>query len=313
MLAAGAACGGGGGGGGGANPVVAIAKAGAPNGDGLTATVNTALAAPLRVLVTEDGTPKSAATVQWTTANGATNPTSFTTGADGIATTTWTLGTTAGAQTARATLAGAAGSPVTFNATGTPGPMSLLVIQSGNNQQPMIDAGLIPFVVKATDQYNNPRGSETVNWSVVSGPVTLAGASSTSGVNGLATMTATAGATTGAAQILALVLDVDTVAFDLIVTPVPLAASVSTGGAISFRSDRNPSADPAVDTIAVGGTVTWSGLGNGAHKVQSKGSPSFTTQVAATATYQFTFTTAGTYEYDCTIHGNSMNGRVVVR
>ncbi len=30
-------------------------------------------------------------------------------------------------------------------------------------------------------------------------------------------------------------------------------------------------------------------------------------------TYSFTFTTAGTYTYDCAVHGASMTGTVVVR
>ena len=41
---------------------------------------------------------------------------------DGIAASSWTLGPTAGAQSAQATVAGATGSPVTFSATATAGP-----------------------------------------------------------------------------------------------------------------------------------------------------------------------------------------------
>ena len=81
----------------------------------------------------------------------------------------------------------------------------------------------------------------------------------------------------------------------------------------SYTSDRNATRDPAVDTIGVGGTISWSGLGSGSHFVRSTGSPSFTTQTVSAATYQFTFNTIGTYQYDCTIHGSGMTGRVVVR
>jgi len=96
------------------------------------------------------------------------------------------------------------------------------------------------------------------------------------------------------------------------VTAFSTAAGV-TAAFISYTSDRNATRDPAVDTIGVGGTISWSGLGSGAHLVRSTGSPSFTTQTVNAATYQFTFNTVGAYTYDCTIHGNGMTGRVVVR
>lgn len=81
-----------------------------------------------------------------------------------------------------------------------------------------------------------------------------------------------------------------------------------------FRSNRNGSQDPAVDTIVVGGSLTWTGTG-GDHSVRSQGTPSFDDSPVlggVGATYTATFPTAGTYEYDCGIHGGSMSGRVVV-
>lgn len=45
-----------------------------------------------------------------------------TTDADGLASTTWTLGPTAGANTLQASSTGVTGSPLTFTATGTAGP-----------------------------------------------------------------------------------------------------------------------------------------------------------------------------------------------
>jgi hypothetical protein len=43
--------------------------------------------------------------------------------------------------------------------------------------------------------------------------------------------------------------------------------------------------------------------------------PSFTSsaiQSGAGKTYQFTFATPGTYQYDCAVHGTMMTGRIVV-
>jgi plastocyanin len=90
-----------------------------------------------------------------------------------------------------------------------------------------------------------------------------------------------------------------------------------TVGNILFRSDRNASVNPAVDTVVAGGTVTWTWVNTGAvpHTVESLGTPSFTSsglESANGSTYQLTFSTPGTYQYDCAVHGNMMTGTVVV-
>jgi plastocyanin len=97
----------------------------------------------------------------------------------------------------------------------------------------------------------------------------------------------------------------------------PLTAAVTVGN-IFFKSGHNGSANPAVDTVAVGGTVTWTwtNSGNVPHSVQSKGSPSFTSSTIQTGdgnTHQVRFTTPGTYQYDCAVHGTMMSGTIVVR
>ena len=88
-------------------------------------------------------------------------------------------------------------------------------------------------------------------------------------------------------------------------------------GDIFFTSAGNGSSNPAVDTVAVNGTVTWTWAAgvNLPHSVQSTGSPSFTSsgiQTGAGQTYQFTFSTPGTYQYDCAVHGQLMTGTIVV-
>ncbi|PYO12656.1 MAG: hypothetical protein DMD31_16025 [Gemmatimonadetes bacterium] len=94
--------------------------------------------------------------------------------------------------------------------------------------------------------------------------------------------------------------------------------SVTVGAAIQFVSGHNGSHNPAVDTIAVGGTVTWTWGANsgayGGHSVQSVGSQSFASSaVQSSGTYSLTFTSPGTYQYDCAVHGSAMTGTVVVR
>ena len=96
-----------------------------------------------------------------------------------------------------------------------------------------------------------------------------------------------------------------------------LAANVTLGN-IFFRSAKNGSCNPAVDTILVGSMVTWTWTGTGgtSHSVESEGSTTFTSSAVKTgsgSTHTFIFTTPGTYAYDCAVHGNQMNGRIVVQ
>jgi plastocyanin len=91
-----------------------------------------------------------------------------------------------------------------------------------------------------------------------------------------------------------------------------------TVGDIFFKSGHNASSNPAVDTVATGGTVTWTwGTGESLpHSVQSLGSPSFTSsaiQTGSGSSYKVTFPTAGTYQYDCAVHGKMMTGTIVVQ
>ena len=85
-----------------------------------------------------------------------------------------------------------------------------------------------------------------------------------------------------------------------------------------MKSGHNSSVNPAVDTVAVGGSVTWTwtSTGNVPHGIQSLGSPVFRNGTVLTgngSTYRVTFSTAGTYQYDCLVHGTMMPGTIVVR
>jgi plastocyanin len=80
---------------------------------------------------------------------------------------------------------------------------------------------------------------------------------------------------------------------------------------------------PNTVLIAAGGTVTWTWIGSG-HSVTSSGTPSFSPSApisnAPNTLGPITFSTAGTYEYYCMVHGvagaygtGSMTGAVFVR
>ena len=90
------------------------------SGDKQTAAASAQLAEEIAVFVGDQyGNPKAAQAVMFATSDGSVSATSVNTDADGIASTTWTLGTGTGEKTATATIANVAGSPVTFTATAT--------------------------------------------------------------------------------------------------------------------------------------------------------------------------------------------------
>lgn len=165
--------------------------------------------------------------------------------------------------------------------------------------------GTVIFLGTAQDSIST---NLPITWATRSG--TIAGLSATSGAqvtatgagNGSTYIVMSAGTRSDSAQL--------TVSGQAV---APLTATVLVGN-LFFRSQRNSTQNEAVDTIAVGGTVTWEGTG-GSHTVQSQGAPSFPSSgtFGLSGTYSFTFPSAGTYAYDCAIHGSSMTGRVVVR
>lgn len=92
------------------------------------------------------------------------------------------------------------------------------------------------------------------------------------------------------------------------------AGTVTVGAGIQYVSGHNGSMNPAVDTITAGTTVTWTWTGTLPHGVRSTGTPSFTSSETHTGsgTYVATFSTPGTYKYDCSVHGGAMTGTIVV-
>ena len=87
-------------------------------------------------------------------------------------------------------------------------------------------------------------------------------------------------------------------------------------GDIYFQGDDG-TRNPAVTTVAVGTTVTWTwAAGATLHSVESEGAPRFTSsavQAGSGKTYRVTFTQPGMYEYDCAVHGKAMTGRIIVQ
>ncbi len=321
-------CGGGGGSGGTPPATITVAKTSTGSGDAQNGTVGQPLASALQVVVTEDGQPSAGTTVTWSTtaAGGSMTPPSGPTNADGVASSTWSLGTASGAQTGRAAVAGAVGSPVTFTATAAADAAASLAEAGGDGQTGEINTQLaLPLEAMVADQFGNGVAGVGVEWSATGATVPApTAASNAAGISQTSvTLAGTAGPITIVAQSAG--LQGSPLVFNATAvepTPIPTSISVSVRND-NFLSGRNGTVNPAVDTVQVGGTVTWTwavGASN-PHDVTSSGAPNFTssTTTSAPASHAFTFTATGTYIYYCTQHGagapspGGMWGRIVVR
>jgi plastocyanin len=288
-------------------PTTAIAKA-SNSGDGQTGQVGQALGSPLQVVVTDGGAPAAGATVTWSTTapNGSMTPTSTPTDANGIASSSWAMGTVAGPQSAQATLSGASGSPVTFSATANPGLPSALSDAGGNNQTGAINTALPqPVRAKVADQFGNGLPDLTVGWSATGG--TVSAPEVATDANGISAVNVTAGGTAGPITIVA-------TAEGLLGSPLTFTATATEAPPPSTDANvsvTNNQFTPASLTVSAGTTVIWTwatsaqnhNVAPAASQPTRSGDPR-----NGPATYQFKFDTPGTYVYFCEVHGSAVGG-----
>ena len=162
------------------------------SGDGQTATVNTAV--PVRPTVAlrdqyDNPVPGAAVTFSVIAGGGAVAPlTSVTTdGAGKARVTSWTLGTSAGANALRAASSGV--SPVVFNATATAGAPATAAKDAGDGQSVTVNTAVpVKPAVRVSDQFGNPVESVTATFGVASGGGSLTGGTSKTDGAGLATV-----------------------------------------------------------------------------------------------------------------------------
>jgi hypothetical protein len=157
-------------------------------GDGQSGAAGTALATPLQVTVRDRlGAPVPGVTVAFATDGGGTlSPLTATTGANGVAATAWTLGTTAGTEQ-KVTASAANLAPVQFSVTATAGPPATATAFAGNGQgaTPGTAVAVAPTVV-VRDAFNNPVSGVAVQFTVTAGGGAVTGATRTTDAGGAA-------------------------------------------------------------------------------------------------------------------------------
>jgi len=160
--------------------------------------VGAALPEVLSVKVVDaGGQPVAGATVLWQVraGGGTINPPASTTSVSGLASVTWTLGTTLGDNKAVAILQGnfVLDSAV-FTATAGVGPASLLTVVSGNAQTGRVASVLAtPLTVHVKDQFGYPVVGARVAWAAANFSGTVTAAVDTTDATGNASATWTLG------------------------------------------------------------------------------------------------------------------------
>ena len=146
------------------------------SGDAQSAPAGAALSSPLVVRVLDErDRPIEGQAVSFTidAGGGQIAPARATTGADGTASATWTLGGTAGQQRVKATVTGdgvPSGLLVSFNAMAVSGAGAKLVMVSGDQQTAAVGSALPDsLVVRVTDALDNPVAGVEVTWAVGGG------------------------------------------------------------------------------------------------------------------------------------------------
>src|SRR5688572_6288167 len=165
---------------GGASGVVIV------SGDNQSGQAGTALAQPLVVQVLDaQGNPIPGRAVTWVVAEGAVAPETSTTDGQGLASTTWTVGSTPGAKTANAVVSGVG--TATFNATATAGSVSAANSSVSASPTSVAAGGSSTITVTVRDGSNNPIAGASVSVASSGEGNTIAPAAASTGSNGQAT------------------------------------------------------------------------------------------------------------------------------
>ena len=176
-----------------------------------------------------------------------------------------------------------------------------LAAASGHNQSATVGQALAnPIVVALTLDGSGVSGT-TVSWAVTAGGGSVSPGTSTTDGSGMASTDWTLGPNAGANSVLASGTGVTGSPVTFAATGIGMTASVSV---------LDNFFDPTSSTILAGGTVTWTWGGGVDHNVTFSAGSSSGTRTAGT--FARTFADAGSFGYQCTIHGSSMSGTIVV-
>ena len=219
------------------------------SGNTQTGPTGSLLAQQVTVLVkATDGLPVQGVSVSFAAANGGVvGAATVATDVNGIAQTTWRLGTLVGAQSLTATAAGLTGSPVTFTATATSSTPTKLAITTQPSATTTVGTALAPVVVTVQDVNSNTAATFT-------GPVTVAFGTNT--VGALLSGTTTVNAVAGIATFSTLSINKTGAGFTLVATSPLLTSATSNAFATTAGAAVRLSFTTAINGSVGGATLT---------------------------------------------------------
>ncbi len=306
------------------------------SGDVQSAPVGGRLASPVRVRIQDrKGAPVAGRVVAFTPTylHGTVSPATATSGADGIASTTWTLGTAPGTQSLSATTIGIVGA-ATFVAIASAGAPTTVSVSAGDAQVAMVATVVATApAVRVADAFNNPVSGVTVTFAAASGSGAITDAVAVTNTQGVATVGSwTLGTTTGSQSLTATVVGVTPRVITATATSGTPTSLVVAGGnaqtalagatlplalAVTVKDQYGNNAANVPVAFAVtagGGTITpgtattnASGLATGASwRLGNKGGTQTATATVGALSASFTATTQSNFPVTLRYFGNAL-------
>jgi plastocyanin len=232
--------------------------------NGQIGVVGAALPLPLSVRIESDGEPRAGVTVDWAVSAGTIVPARTVSDAAGLASATWTLGPEIGNMTATTTVVGAAGSPVSFSATGRAALVRATPVPPTDGQSGIVGTALPrPLEVQVTSE-GEPKAGATVHWHTPAG--SLSPEASTTDAEGFAVAEWTLDTVAGTGKVEVTVDDARSPAtfFTALAQPGPVAGIAVFGGAAVTLPANHASGHPLTAQVedqygnrVPGQAVTW--------------------------------------------------------
>lgn len=269
----------------------------------LADTVGAVKAESITVLVTDqNATPVQGVVVAWTSTVGSVSAASVPTSATGLSKVQFTYGTAAITQTARATVTGLVGSPVTVTMNASAG-TAVSIVKTVGDGGTAPSSSPVNYTVQSRDSHGNPKGGVTIDWAVGTGGGSIAPPQNTTAVNGNATASRTLGSGLGDQTATA-------TASGLVGTPsvtfTTTAAIITTVQVADFSFTPNAITVPQNTSV----TFAWQGTTSLHNVTFGAGGPTNIPN-ATSGSVARTFGNAGTITYQCTNHPG-MTGSVTV-
>ena len=220
------------------------------SGDGQSAPAGTQLTAPIVVGISDGMSPVMGYPVSFavTSGGGSLSVSAGSSDVRGLAQFDFTIGATAGSNTAGAYIGDPAEASVSITAVGLAGAPTQLLLASGSNQVGAVGSRLAaPIIVLVEDAHNNSVPNATVAFAVTEGGGSISTTSATTDSNGEATTSLTLGDTAGESTVTATVAGVT----PLVVTATATAGRASRLAIVSGNNQTGAAGSPLASPVTV--------------------------------------------------------------